>query len=579
MASDRTSGTSSLLTAGNITSIAIQLYRHHFRDYFQLSVAANGWLLLAVAIVIFSTIAGSMLDPGAIALLVVICIAVMVYGLGRYLSTAAVISRHGFQALLGEPEPLPESKRWLQRRMWGFLGITVLLSLLYGAIAMAAYFILAIAIVAIAVPFIGVDPLGADPQQLVIIGLLVIVLMILVFGVMGYLLIWLSARFTAADMEYTLEEDSGPRRSIGRSWRLSRNHAKRLILVIMMMILATLPIQVLTQLISSLLSLGLGILIPPDNFVYTPLIFLLSYVVGLMFGALILPLWQLSKSVIYYDLCNRREGMLLQLGDRPSTSAQDWLNHATLVTPESVELEFMLAGIGSRSWALSLDYGILGIGLAAFWLIWAWFAEEMLVWLDGSGVNYSVLPYWLLAIALLITFFLFTGYFILFETVWQGQTPGKRIMKLRVIRDNGQPVGLSQAALRSLLRPIDDLLLIGALFVVLGKQEKRIGDWAAGTLVVQESSAEKPAPVTLSKESKTLAAMLADDIAIDRLSPDDFATIRDYLSRRPMLDPKAHRTLRRRLAKTAKERVQLETVPEGVTAEQFLEALYVAYQN
>ena len=126
MAPDRSLGTSSLLTAGNVTSIAIQLYRHHFRDYFKISIAANSWMLLAIAIVVFSTIAGQMINPGATVLLVVICIAVLIYGLARYLSTAAVISRHGFQVISGEPEPLPDAQRWLQQRMWGFLGIAIL---------------------------------------------------------------------------------------------------------------------------------------------------------------------------------------------------------------------------------------------------------------------------------------------------------------------------------------------------------------------------------------------------------------------------------------------------------------------
>lgn len=580
MASNRSSGTSPLLTAGDITSITIQLYRHHFRDYFQLSLKANGWLLLAITVSVVSAVAEPFLNPGIAILLVSASIVVSLYGFARYLSTSAVISRHGFQSIQGEPESFAQSKQWLHRRMWGFLGIALLVSIVYGIVLIAIFVILlvVVAVIAASVTDFNFEPLNADPQQLTVLGLVTVAAIAIALIITFYLFLWLSARFAVADMEYTLEDNSTLDHSIKRGWTLSRRSAKRLILTFLMLILATLPIQVLSQLVSSLLSIGLRVFVPnsPTN---TPLLFLASYLVGLLFGSVILPLWQLTKSVIYYDLCNRREGMLLQLGDRPSASAQDWLNYATLVTPESVELEFTLAGIGNRSWALSLDYSILGVGLASFWLLWAWFAREILIWLEDSSVDYSTVPYWLIAIALLITFIIFTGYFIIFETAWQGQTPGKRIAKLRVVQDNGQPVGLSQAALRSLLRPIDDLLLIGAFFVVLGKQEKRIGDWAAGTLVVRESVMEKPTPPITSEQSTTLATMLMDKMAIERLSPDDFATIRDYLSRRSMLDPQARKTLRRRLAKTAKERVQLETVPEGVTAEQFLEALYVAYQN
>ena len=88
------------------------------------------------------------------------------------------------------------------------------------------------------------------------------------------------------------------------------------------------------------------------------------------------------------------------------------------------------------------------------------------------------------------------GYFVLCETLWQGETPGKRFVKIRVIQDNGRPITLQQATLRALFRPVDDLFFLGLLFVILGKREKRIGDWLAGTLIIQEAKGKKGTDLT-----------------------------------------------------------------------------------
>ena len=129
-------------------------------------------------------------------------------------------------------------------------------------------------------------------------------------------------------------------------------------------------------------------------------------------------------------------------------------NSVRIQTPESVELEFTLAGVGSRAVALLIDYTILSAALLlAFWL---WILA--LAQLQQSEVVFSVdsntLQLWVTAISALLAFALYVGYFVGFETLWYGQTPGKRYGKMRVIRDDGQPVRLFQATLRSLARPM-----------------------------------------------------------------------------------------------------------------------------
>lgn len=254
-------------------------------------------------------------------------------------------------------------------------------------------------------------------------------------------------------------------------------------------------------------------------------------------------------------------------------------HRVTLLTPESVELEFTLAGIGSRALALLIDYHILGLGLAIFWLIFAAFATQLLSYLETLDVNSSSVPLWLVAIAILSSFVISSGYFVFFEVLWQGQTPGKRFAKIRVVREDGRPVGLPQAVLRTLLRPIDDILFIGVFLIILNQREKRIGDWAAGTLVVQVERPQSRASMTFTQAAQQLAAQLPQVTNLSQLLPDDFVTITEYLERRSFMEPKARNDLSLKLARQARTLVELKTVPPQVTADQFLEALYLAYQQ
>lgn len=255
-----------------------------------------------------------------------------------------------------------------------------------------------------------------------------------------------------------------------------------------------------------------------------------------------------------------------------------FFNQFQLQTPESVELEFTLAGIGNRALALLIDYVVLLISLFLFWVIYGFFSFQIIDILEQYVAGDAV-EMWLIAIASLISFFLYVGYFVIFETLGMGQTPGKYFTKIRVIQDNGRRAGLGQAIIRSLLRPVDDTLFIGVFMITFGKREKRIGDWVAGTIVIQAEQAIAPTTFSISPPAEQLAQELHQVKQITELLPDEFATLREYLQRRHSLNPKARQRLSQQLTERIQSIIHLEQIPNQASSDTFLEAVYLAYQQ
>jgi uncharacterized RDD family membrane protein YckC len=257
-----------------------------------------------------------------------------------------------------------------------------------------------------------------------------------------------------------------------------------------------------------------------------------------------------------------------------------FFNRIKLQTPESVELEFILAGIGSRALAISIDYPLLLLILALWLTVLAQLLEPLAQLLEPIGISRGEMLNWMLALAILTSFAIFNGYFALFETLWQGQTPGKRLVKIRVIRDDGRPVRLGQAAMRALLMPIDNFLFLGFFMILLGKREKRVGDWVAGTVVIQEEMADVGSSTfPLSAQAQTVADALLKAADLATLLPDDFGVVREYLRRRSGLDPSAKKSTGLNLARQVRGILNLEQLPFEMTADEFLEGVYLAYQQ
>ena len=162
-------------------------------------------------------------------------------------------------------------------------------------------------------------------------------------------------------------------------------------------------------------------------------------------------------------------------------------------TPERVPLHFALASIGNRFIACAIDHTIQILALFAIvitFLIIEGFAD--------FGNRLSSAPKWVQALLIIFVFLLMSGYFALFEWLWRGQTPGKRWLKLRVIREDGRPIGFFEAMVRNLLRNFDMMpsppfYSIGLVSVFVTERDQRVGDLVAGTVVVREREAEAPA--------------------------------------------------------------------------------------
>lgn len=243
-------------------------------------------------------------------------------------------------------------------------------------------------------------------------------------------------------------------------------------------------------------------------------------------------------------------------------------------TPESVELEFILAGVGSRTLALIVDYFIWSATLILLLTLWGFLLFQV-SWLQSETIR----P-WFMAIQLLIAFTVYIGYFVCFETLWRGQTPGKRYTKIRVIRADGRNVGLQQSLLRALLRPIDDISFLGLLLIIFTPQEKRLGDLVAGTIVIQEGQTISSQSLELlSTAAISLAPQLSQTAQIAALTPDEFATIRNYLYRYPNLTSPAKTQVSERLAQRLIQITNFQNRPPNLDPHVLIEAVYLAYQR
>jgi len=236
----------------------------------------------------------------------------------------------------------------------------------------------------------------------------------------------------------------------------------------------------------------------------------------------------------------------------------------TIATPEGVDLELPLAGLGSRAAAALIDRAIqlaavMGLSLA---LILPFVAAGVDV---GAPVG--------LAAFFILYFIVEFGYHVAFLTVWSGRTPGKRALGLRVLRDDGLALRFREAAVRSLVLLLDGPLTsyaLGTIAILLSPRGQRVGDLVAGTVVARERVGGRPH----ASVGATRGVELPDPLPtwdVSGVSDADLAAMRLFLERRESIDPEA----RHRLATDLAARVREVVVSFGEPAddESFIEAV------
>ena len=243
-------------------------------------------------------------------------------------------------------------------------------------------------------------------------------------------------------------------------------------------------------------------------------------------------------------------------------------DNLTIETPEQTSLEFPLAGVGSRFLALLWDFLIQFIVFVVLALIFI-FAMPAIEWTRFG-------PQWLLAGAIILVYTFNAGYFAFFEAIWNGQTPGKRFAQIRVIKDDGRPISAFDAIARNFVRVVDQmpsLYIVGVISIFLSKQNKRVGDYVAGTVVVHEKTIQEARPFLETKSDGSWPMFDTSKITVDELR-----VIETFLNRRDSFEPALRTGMATKITRRLAPKLGVEVIGWPQT-ERFLEAVYEQYRS
>jgi uncharacterized RDD family membrane protein YckC len=267
-------------------------------------------------------------------------------------------------------------------------------------------------------------------------------------------------------------------------------------------------------------------------------------------------------------------------------------------TPEHVQLQFALASLGNRFLACAIDHALQVAALILTLIVATSVSTEIDRFTTTTINKITAGNLWVTALTSLVTFIILFGYFAIFEALWSGQTPGKRWMRLRVIKEDGRPINAFEALARNLLRSADalppPLYSIGVLFVFASSRGKRLGDFVAGTVVVKERASEAPsfAEVFESEDKEDRETGFGFDVARRRIAPPvDFKgevrmlgqaeveVVEAFLRRRYDLPDLPRQWMAWRVALPLLNQIRPQFDPETFTYEGFLEELLARYRR
>lgn len=262
----------------------------------------------------------------------------------------------------------------------------------------------------------------------------------------------------------------------------------------------------------------------------------------------------------------------------------------TVDTPENIAFSYAVAGIGSRFLAAIIDTAILFLIQIALIVV----AITLSSVAERQTGNTDTITSIIMAVWAILSFAFFWGFYIFFEMFWNGQTPGKRLISLRVVREGGRPVTFVASAIRNLIRFIDFLpgfYGLGVLVMFIDRRARRLGDLAGGTLVVKDRGAlsldslvaqteqQKRAEVVLTKpDGEGKAAFTPTIPNLHLLTTSDYDLVQEFLRRRKELGSESRTSLAKQLTETIINRLGI-ALDHHTHAETFLEHLVSEYRQ
>jgi hypothetical protein len=309
------------LSIGNVVSAGVTLYKSNFQSYFFVALRSVGWIIVAMLSIIPISLIGGLLSQVigqglSVFLIVILWLGAFLFCLGKYAVNRAIISRMAYQQLINQPETVKDATLQLSASHWKFLRLALWLFLFMVIVVFLAYLLL------LAFALVG-GVLGSQIQGP--IGTLLAILFVL-GGVIGAILLVIRfySSFFLSELPLAVEGRAAALESIGRSWQLSSPFISRIILVVLVAFLVTLPLTVVANLPGMAAYVGiidqikqassnpeaLNAAMSSGNYVGLQFI---SVILSLLLELFVVPFWQAIKSVIYFDLCSRREGNDLQM--------------------------------------------------------------------------------------------------------------------------------------------------------------------------------------------------------------------------------------------------------------------------
>ncbi|WP_414584501.1 DUF975 domain-containing protein [Scytonema sp. PCC 10023] len=275
------------LSLGNVVNAGLRLYRSHLKDYFLLALQAYVWLLVPF------------------------------YGWAKFYALSALISRLAFGELVNQPESISSGQRFVNSRLWQFF-ITILLMFLLivgiyiGAVILAGILAVILGLMLGFIFYLLGVPFGGIAQQgnagVTVLSVVVALIILIAF-------LWFLMRFFVVDVPLAVEDNVNGKSTIARSWELTQGSVWRVLFISLVAFLITLPLQIIVQILTTIIQLIFAPLVEQNSSVFSPIVFLLNLAVSFASWAVVLPFWQTIKAVVYYDLRSRREGLGLRLRD------------------------------------------------------------------------------------------------------------------------------------------------------------------------------------------------------------------------------------------------------------------------